>query len=117
MSSKLTYEVNFWTLDIYRKSLNGLKFSSQLSFINVNATKGSNLLNQKVPKITDSSHILGIFEFSDIKICGNDSMFTKLVKHCNNATKFMEFFASISYCHFLVIGQFGVKRHQEKRYF
>ena len=51
MSSKLTYEANFPTLNNCRKLLkaqNGQKFISELYFGIINAAKDSYLLNSKV---------------------------------------------------------------------
>ena len=51
VSSKLTYEANFPTFNICRKSMkarNGLKFPSELCFGIINVTKDSFLLNSKV---------------------------------------------------------------------
>ena len=51
LSSKLTYEANFPSINICRKSMNaqnGLKFPSDLCFGIMNATKYSYLLNSKV---------------------------------------------------------------------
>ena len=62
VSSKLTFEANFPTLKICKKSMkvqNGLKFPSELCFGIMNATKDSNLLNSKVKLLKGGQNAAG----------------------------------------------------------
>ena len=66
VSSKLTYEANFPTLNICRKSMkaqNGLKFPSELCFGIMNVTKDSYLLNSKVTFLRSGQNSAGICPF------------------------------------------------------
>ena len=66
MSSKLTYEADFPTLNICRKSMkaqNGLKLPSELYFGIMNATKDSYLLNSKVAFLKSGQNAAGICSF------------------------------------------------------
>ena len=66
MSSKLTYEANFPTLNICRKSMkaqNGLNFPSELCFGIRNATKDSYMLNSKVAFLKSDQNAAGIFPY------------------------------------------------------
>ena len=66
VSSKFSYEANFPTLNICRKSMkaqNGLKFPSELCFGIMNLTKDSYLLHSKVAFLKSGENAAGICPF------------------------------------------------------